>query len=359
MFCTRWQIARYALLMLALFAASVQDGWGDDQVAKNPDFSGKITAVSEDGQTFTVERGGKKGSKIKNGFKLVEETKFVWDGLFPDSARKLKLGDTAHVVLKPSSNIAAEVRAECSPDGVGKIAAVSADGKELMVEFAGAGRLQGKVPIKLNDKTKVLFREGEARLRVGYQASVWLAEGSKDLAFGVEARAQKADAFGNVTAVSEDGKTLTVEMRQPKLGVRSVPVKISEETKITFGPYPIRDKTIKVGYQVFAYFKEGSSDTAVVMNVGVPKRNPDVSGRISAVSADGKTLTLETLNRGDNPLVSVEIKLTAKTDVLYMGIEKEADQKFTIGLHAAIWLQAGMKNTAEEVIIIKPQQPEP
>src|SRR5262249_58748697 len=90
----------------------------------------------------------------------------------------------------------------------------------------------------------------------------------------------------------------------------------------------------------------GPPDTAALVLANVQRHSPDVTGTISAISADGKTITLEQRRRGEDTVTKTEIRLTPKTELEFAGTDKAEEKKLTIGYSAAVWLQAGSKDTA-------------
>jgi hypothetical protein len=88
------------------------------------------------------------------------------------------------------------------------------------------------------------------------------------------------------------------------------------------------------------------------VQANLQRRGPDLRGTITAISPDGKVVTLEK-RPGVDP-TKVEIKLTDKTEVEFVGTEKAEEKKLTVGYYAAVWLQEGSKDTAVVVQAAKP-----
>src|SRR5262249_50724174 len=127
-------------------------------------------------------------------------------------------------------------------------------------------------------------------------------------------RKRTPDVAGRVAAISADGKTLTLEAGGRGEEPKKPEIKLTDKTRIEFSGI-LKDaiKTLKVGDQAAVSFAEGSRDTAASIQV---QRPADLTGKITAVSADEKLLTLEVPGKGRNtPPLRVEIKLTDKTRI--------------------------------------------
>jgi hypothetical protein len=163
------------------------------EARKAPDVSGRVSAISADGKTLTVDSVVARGEEPKKTeVKLVDSTKVEFTGALKDLDRKLKVGDGVAVFLDKGAPVM--VRVTAAADIAGKITAVAANGKSMTVEKPGPGRGETtSVEIKLTDKTKMVTpqsRDGtpspENKPQVGHSASVWLQEGSADTAAAVQ-----------------------------------------------------------------------------------------------------------------------------------------------------------------------------
>ena len=342
------------------YAAAAEEARGEREVRKAPDAQGRITAISDDGKTLTIEGGGRRGEEpTKFTVKLTDKTKVEWAALLQDLGYKLKVGDSAEILFQDGSkDTAAVIRAHRGADVNSRIVAVSADGKTLTLETPGPGRGEvTKVEIKLTDKTKIGSGgrgEAEAKPLTGYLASIWLQEGSKDTAAAAQISRRRPEVAGTISAISADGKVVTVESRNRGGDATTTEVKITDKTKIEYVGADASDKKLKVGNVISAWHQEGSTDTAETVQVNLQRRGPDVTGTISAVAADGKSITLENRKRGEDTTTTTEIKLTGKTELEFAGTEKAEEKKLTIGYGAAVWLQEGSKDTAAVVRASKP-----
>jgi RNA polymerase sigma factor (sigma-70 family) len=327
------------------------------EAQRGASLGGRVEALSNDGKTITVEGFTNRGEEPKKvDVKLTDKSTITFVGAAKELGGKLKAGDVVSVWLQegsPETVVALQVQR--GPDVRGKIIEISADGKELTVEAFGRGRGEVKrTPIKLTDRTKIgSGRGGELKPIVNFQVEVWLEEGSQDTAALIQVNQPRSDAVGAITAISPDGKTLTVESRSRGGESTKSQIHVTPETKLEFHGGQAKEKKLKVGYTVAVWFKEGSTDTAALVLANVQRRAPDIQATISAVAADGKSITLEIRKRGEDTATSIEIKLTPQTEVEFAGTDKTEDQKLTIGYTAAVWFQDGSKDTAAVIVATK------
>jgi RNA polymerase sigma factor (sigma-70 family) len=325
---------------------------------KAPDFQGKIGALSADGKTLTLEKIANRGEEpTRVELKLTDQTKVEFTGVLKDLFTKLKVGDTALVFLQDGSkDTAGLVQAQRDPDMAGKITALAGDGKSFTVEVPSRNRGEGPSPleIKLTDKTKFGFGRGDQdqKLQTDFVVAVWLQEGSRDTAAAVQAGRRPADVAGEITAISKDGKLLTLQSKTRSGDAITTEIKLTDQTRVEFAE-SAGDKKLKVGYGAQVWLQEGSRDTAAAVQATSRVRSPDFTGRIAAVSDNGKELTIEVQKRGEDA-TRMDIKLTDKTALEFAGIDNEQEKKLTVGYSAQVWLQEGSKDTAAVVRATKP-----
>jgi hypothetical protein len=375
MFRTTLQIATAALLALAVLgiapgrgADTLQaqqrraDGGREGEVRKPAAFHGRITAIADDGKTLTLESGLRGEVPKKMTVKLTDKSKVEFGVLLNDLGLKLKVGDIAAVWLQEGSTVtAALVQADRAPDLTGKITAVSADGKGMTLAGPVRNRDEGPTPIdiKLTDATKLAPPRGGVVLKpqVDYQARVWLQVGSKDTAAALLVSPPPPDAYGVLTAISDDGKVLTLESRGRSGEVLKTEVKLAVTTRYEFVGEASQDSKLKVGRTLAVWFQAGSRDTAATVRVDLHRRTPDAAGTITAISQDGKSITLETRKRDPGAeLTKTEIKLTDKTELEFAGTDKPEEKKLTVGYIGTVWLQEGSKDTAAVFRATKPPE---
>jgi hypothetical protein len=167
------------------------------------------------------------------------------------------------------------------PDAAGRVKAISADGKILTLESGGGRGVEPtKTEVKLNDKTKVEFtgalKDVARKLKVGDSVSAWLNNGTAERIHISAA----PDLAGTITAVSADGKVVTVETQTP--GGRGeepkkseIKIKVTDTTKLAESRDPNEDIKPQVGNHVAIWLEEGSKDTAAALQ----SRKPGTGGR--------------------------------------------------------------------------------
>jgi RNA polymerase sigma factor (sigma-70 family) len=334
---------------------------GDDgretRPRERPAVQGRITAISDDGKTLTLESGARGEEPTKLTVKLTDKSSIRFDGLPKDVAKKLKVGDTAAVWFEAgSTETVATLHAQRQPDVTGKITAADDKSVTVQVPSRERGGDPQSIEVKLTDRThRMSGRAEKAELKVGYVASIWLEEGSTDRAAVIQASRPHPGAAGVVTAISADGKTLSLESRGRNGEVIKGEVTLGDGATIEFAPSAGKNKKLKVGQTVSVWFQEGSRETVASVLVELHRKSPDVVGTVTAVSADAKKITVEIRRRGEDSASQSEITLTDKTDVEFAGTDK-SEEKPTVGYSATIWLQEGSKDTAAAVLFTKPKE---
>lgn len=82
----------------------------------------------------------------------------------------------------------------------------------------------------------------------------------------------------------------------------------------------------------------------------VPLVDGIVVGTIKAVTADGKSITVEIPGDGKKQAArTVQIKITDMTKIEYAGIDNKEDQQLKVGYTVAITLDEKDRDTAEEM----------
>jgi hypothetical protein len=247
------------------------------------------------------------------------------------------------------------------PDVTAKVIAVADDGKSFTIETPPPAKREppGKRTIKLTDQTNLSYAnvppKGE-KPTVGYQARVWLVEGSAEVATAVSFSGQKLggpepDLAGIVLAVADSGKEFTLQLPSKKKGepAPTVVIKIDDKAKLSYALVPVGGEKPTVGYNASVWLVKDSKDTASAVTFSAKKAsvtNPDWMGRVTAVSADGKELTLLLHpKRKGEPGQTATLKIQDKTKLAYTNIDKEA-QKPTVGFDVEVWLDKGSTDTA-------------
>lgn len=260
---------------------------------------------------------------------------------------------------------------ENPPSLAGKIVAVAKDGKAFTVETPGAARGDDPVrqEVKLADKTKLIFSgvgTDGAKLTAGLMAQVWLADGAAASVSlqGSQGTIRSADLTGRVAGVSKDNTNLTFEFPAPVRGdaPRTVEVKITIKTILTYSNVPKGGTKPTEGYSAAVWFEKGSKDTAAGISFDGADRadrgrivqKPDGAGKVVGLSKDGKRITLEIppVARRDADAVAtrVDYKIDDKTQITYQNVGPGGDRPAE-GQFARVWLADGSKDTAATILL--------
>lgn len=242
----------------------------------------------------------------------------------------------------------------------GKVTAVSADGRRITLE-GKAGKNGGepvRTDLRLTERTKLIYfgvEKGADKPTVGYLATAWLDDNAPDTAVQVAFGAKEPHLAGHVAEVSADGRRLTLVVQRKGQEPLAVAVQITDRTRLGYAGVGEEADRPAVGYGALVWLKEDPKDTAVEIQfsdkkkkVGQDEANQaQLTGTVSAVSADGQRLTV-LVSKKDGTPTQVEFALTPKTKVGYFGVAKDAE-KPTVGYHALVWLEKGSKDTAAVV----------
>jgi hypothetical protein len=181
----------------------------------------------------------------------------------------------------------------------------------------------------------------------------------QSVAFASEGPALPAKpAFAGMTvAVAADGKALTLEGPPDKKNGTAVrrDFKLTPRTEIVYSGVPKDAQRPTVGYHATVWLAEGSAD--VVARVRLVVKEAVLTGVVAAVSADGKTVTLDLGPGKPGAPTQVEIKIVGGTKLVYREVEK--GERPTVGYFAQVWLQPGSKDTAAGITFSgkKPAKP--
>jgi hypothetical protein len=183
--------------------------------------------------------------------------------------------------------------------------------------------------------------------------ALFLALAVGSAALGQREARKPPDVSGRVSAISADGKLLTVESGGGRgVDPTRTEVKLTDGTKTELvGPAKDLGRKLKVGDTVSVWLQGGSAESVQV------NAAPDVAGKIASISGDSKTLTVEMPGEGRGEVKKVEIKITEKTKQVTRPTRGgEDDKPLTpqVGDSAAVWLQDGSKDMAAAVQITRP-----
>jgi hypothetical protein len=276
------------------------------------------------------------------------------------------------------------------PALAGTVKALSDDGKTftLTTPPKQKGGEPATIEIRLGDETKITNGKEETKLAVGQKVVVWLVKGSENVAKMVQVGsgkkpgkpnepekpkpdkgAKKPALSGTVKALSADGKTLTLTVPPKKKGGEptTIDVRIGDETKITTGK---EDTKLAVGQFVAVWLVKGSENVAERVQVGSPKKpgkpnapekpkpgaegkNPTLFGKVKALAADGKSLTLEMLNKKTGETTTIDIRIGDEAKIT----NGKEETKLAVGQVVAVWLMKGSENVAKMVQVGPAKKP--
>jgi RNA polymerase sigma factor (sigma-70 family) len=338
-------------------AAGDRRGDGRERVEEKGDLTaGTVIAVSADGKTITVEvpaqggRGRERSEVVeakKIDFRIGDKTAVTYSGVGPDGAKATK-GYRVNVRQEKDAKEALSVSfwslesfSRRPADIAGRVVAVSKDGQTITVEVNPRGRGRDaevqRFDVKLTEKPTIIFYSispGKAAITEGYHADVWLEEGSKDTArkvvFSGTAYERQRDGAaptgtGRVIEVSKDGNTLTVEEQPRARGEepKKTDVVLGEKTVVSFNHVPPDGAKATKGMTV-SYWSEGGKEAARASFTGtVRERDALTIGKVVGISKDGKTITIEVVERGQERGAEprrMDVTIGDKTRVSYNGI---------------------------------------
>jgi hypothetical protein len=178
--------------------------------------------------------------------------------------------------------LAAEVKPRfVKPSLGGTVVAVAADGKTLTLEMpTKKGQEPARQVVKLTPSTQMVYANIPAdgkKPAIGYQASVWLVEGSRDTAAQVKLAVKEIILLGIVKEVSSDGTAFDLEGPPRVKGEQSsrTHIRIPDRAKVAYHGID-RTKRPPVGAFARVWLRPGSADTAAGVVFGASKA--DVSG---------------------------------------------------------------------------------
>jgi hypothetical protein len=174
---------------------------------------------------------------------------------------------------------------------------------------------------------------------------------------------RRPDVMGRITAVSPDGRTLTVVAPPTRPGAADQPaarpepatVQLTDRTVSLFFGVPEGEAHPAQGMMAMVWLEPGSKDQAA--RVRFMKREgeerPDIQGRILSVSPDARTITVETRDdRSDRPIGKIDLHLAPYTQSLYYGVAKDAARP-TPDYQVVAWLEKGSKDTPVRIRFMK------
>jgi hypothetical protein len=176
---------------------------------------------------------------------------------------------------------------------------------------------------------------------------------------------RRPDVMGRITSVSPDGRTLTLASPptrpgggasdQPAARPEPATILLTDRTQTLFFGVGEGEARPAQGMMAMVWLEPSSKDQAA--RVRFMKREgeerPDIQGRILSVSADARTITVETRDdRGDRPTGKIDLHLAPYTQSLYYGVDKDAARP-TPDYQVVAWLEKGSKDTPVRIRFMK------
>jgi RNA polymerase sigma factor (sigma-70 family) len=326
---------------------------------------GKVTDVAKDGKSFNLEvpTYGRGEEPKKLQVTLDDKSTVTYFNVGSNGASPT-VGYSAEVKLaQKGKDLASNVRFRKDTEGrtrggrgdvAGKVVAVARDGKAITIELprdpsqprdADAPRAE----YKFTDKTQLIFSNvprGGAALAEGLEAHILLDDpkGSTPLIVylkgsvpGTERGRSEADVVGKIIAIGKDKEAITVEVVPKRSRERTEEAKepqkleimLTDKTTSTYFNVGVDGTKIAEGFGIHVWFASGSKNTAESAWFTGPtvERGTVVSGKVTQVSQDGKSFTIEEpaqrprdRNEEPKPGKKVEILITSKTRVFYNGV---------------------------------------
>ena len=185
-------------------------------------------------------------------------------------------------------------------------------------------------------------------------------------------RQERADVMGRVVDVSGDSRTVTIAVppRPPAGGQppaaeakpEEVKINLSDKTRALFFGVGDDEAVPSQGLMAMVWLEPGTKDQAA--RIRFMKREadqrPDVQGRVTAVSPDGRIVTIETRDRdpktGEEKVTGkVDVKLAPYTQTQYFAVERGGARPAPEYL-AVVWFEKGSKDTAARANFMKPEK---
>ncbi len=174
---------------------------------------------------------------------------------------------------------------------------------------------------------------------------------------------RRADVMGRITAVSPDGRTLTLSPPPPPRSTDGQPparpepttVTVTDRTQFLFFGVSEGEAKPAPGLMAMVWLDEGSKDQAA--RVRFMKREgeerPDVQGRVLSVSPDARTITIETRDdRGEKPTGKIDLHIATYTQSLYYGVDRDGARP-TPDYQVVAWLEKGSRDIPVKIRFMK------
>jgi hypothetical protein len=261
-----------------------------DSGRRGPDMAGKVVEATPNAKSISFVYAGReeRGAEPKKNTIPFDDKTVIAFTNFAAGQAKITDGYTVWVWLADDGKSAAKVyfigtagepgrRDDKRLDLNGKVVAVAPNAKQITIASpAGRGEEPTKQEIAINDKTSVIYNNvglDGTKLTEGYQAQVWLADGSKDTAAKVVLTGAVAERWTTITgkvmevsAISKDGMTVAIEHQAVARGEepKKMKIKIPAAAKVTFSGVGPDEAKPTVGFDVQIRLLDNSTDTAAL-----------------------------------------------------------------------------------------------
>jgi hypothetical protein len=174
---------------------------------------------------------------------------------------------------------------------------------------------------------------------------------------------RRADVMGRVTAVSPDGRTLTILAPPPRPAAdqpaaprpEPITVTLTDRTHLMFFGVGEGEAKPAPGLMAMVWLDEGSKDQAARVRFmrREGEERPDIQGRILSVSPDARTITVETRDdRGDKPTGKIDLHIAPYTQALYYGVDRNGARP-TVDYQVVAWLEKGSRDVPLKIRFMK------
>ena len=162
----------------------------------------------------------------------------------------------------------------------------------------------------------------------------------------------KPDQSGVVVKVSDDGASFTIKQAAKQKGKPSIvtEIEIDDATKVSYVNVTKGQKKPTLGYSATVWFAIGSQSRAAAVRFVAKEsvsKTPGVTGRVSAVSKNGKQFTLNISKKGKT-LRERQVTINDRTKLSFGYVPIDGKQP-AVGYNAAVWFENDDSNVATVV----------
>jgi RNA polymerase sigma factor (sigma-70 family) len=258
---------------------------------------------------------------------------------------------------------------ESEPEMSGRVVEVAKDGKSITIETPPAtrGGAPGKVTVKFGDKTATTYisvAANGATPTEGYQANVWFAKDSKEVAAtivfnGPDILRRGGDVTGKVTEFAE-GKSITIEPAgRARRGeeVKKEAIPLDAKTVVTFTNITKGEAKMAVGQTATVWYADDGKTAGKVQLAGSAEpfrrdeKRPDFVGLVTRATDDGSKFVMSgwSAQRGGETKL-LTITLAEKATVLFHNVPADGT-KVAPDMRVSVWLAENSMDTAVKVSV--------